>query len=566
MKLNFYISGQNISCQVPKVIVSDTIRYLEANFVFMTNPWKGLHKWAHFAVEGKDESYDILLEENKIPQSFNLALSAGKWSVWVHGDRQKDGEIEQRITTDKCFFEVEQSGELGGEVFPNFPPDAVGILDARVTYAMEVADSVRRDADEGKFNPVKGVDYWTPEDQQMFLDEVLEHVQNGVDGFSPIVEVSETENGHEVSITDKNGTKTFEVENGKEGPQGPQGKQGEQGPKGEQGVQGPEGPQGEQGAQGEKGEPGERGPQGVQGERGPEGPQGIQGIQGETGPAGKDGENGENGKSAYQYAVDGGYTGTETDFAKKLAEDSGNVFFVRLDITDDEYSAVADKTIAETIEAYNAGKEILAKIFYFGREFAVASVLKFANNAFDFEANGIVTSSDFTHSSVKNIWIEFWSDDTERNTNLCYVTNLSFDESRQITRTREICAGISVSGQTNVAVPNFTLAENNTFDEVRVQIDGVYYDCIPEYGTDSDGSRFFKIGNNTKFSKNEPFGITGFFGGNSSTITFAKNKTCVISAWGLEAEYIGGDILTSPNGTKYKIKVSDGGELSATAI
>ena len=38
-----------------------------------------------------------------------------------------------------------------------------------------------------------------------------------------------------------------------------------------------------------------------------------------VGPAGSDGQDGADGKSAYQYAKDGGYTGTEAEFAAKLA-------------------------------------------------------------------------------------------------------------------------------------------------------------------------------------------------------------------------------------------------------
>jgi len=41
-------------------------------------------------------------------------------------------------------------------------------------------------------------------------------------------------------------------------------------------------------------------------------------AQGEDGAAGKDGTNGTNGKSAYQYAVDGGYSGSETEFSEIL--------------------------------------------------------------------------------------------------------------------------------------------------------------------------------------------------------------------------------------------------------
>lgn len=59
---------------------------------------------------------------------------------------------------------------------------------------------------------------------------------------------------------------------------------------------------------GADGVPGEQGPKGETGAAGPEGPQG------ETGPAGADG------KSAYQYAQDGGYTGTEEGFVQRLLQ------------------------------------------------------------------------------------------------------------------------------------------------------------------------------------------------------------------------------------------------------
>ena len=52
---------------------------------------------------------------------------------------------------------------------------------------------------------------------------------------------------------------------------------------------------------------------------GPTGPVGEKGDMGPAGPAGSDGQDGADGKSAYQYAVDGGYTGTEEAFAAKLA-------------------------------------------------------------------------------------------------------------------------------------------------------------------------------------------------------------------------------------------------------
>ena len=97
---------------------------------------------------------------------------------------------------------------------------------------------------------------------------------------------------------------------GPQGPQGPKGETGATGPQGPKGDTGSAGPQGIQGPQGEKGDTGSTGPQGPKGDTGATGPQGPKGDTGATGAAGK---------TAYEYAQDGGYTGTESEFAEKLA-------------------------------------------------------------------------------------------------------------------------------------------------------------------------------------------------------------------------------------------------------
>lgn len=89
---------------------------------------------------------------------------------------------------------------------------------------------------------------------------------------------------------------------------------GETGPQGEQG---PQGPAGADGAQGPQGVPGIEGPQGIQGERGP---QGLQGPQGEQGPSGQDGAPG---KSAYEIAVEDGFTGNIQEWLESLKGESG---------------------------------------------------------------------------------------------------------------------------------------------------------------------------------------------------------------------------------------------------
>jgi hypothetical protein len=67
----------------------------------------------------------------------------------------------------------------------------------------------------------------------------------------------------------------------------------------------------------------------LKGDKGDPGDQGPKGDKGDTGAPGSKGDPGQDGKSAYQYAQDGGYTGTEEEFAQKLAEEISSVQIVR---------------------------------------------------------------------------------------------------------------------------------------------------------------------------------------------------------------------------------------------
>ena len=158
---------------------------------------------------------------------------------------------------------------------------------------------------------------------------------------------------------------------------------GDTGPQGIQGVQGPQGERGPAGADGAAG------PQGLKGDTGDTGPQGPTGATGAQGPAGADG------KSAYAYAVEGGFTGTEAEFAAKLAQEkfanpnalaftgavtgsydgsealtveipSGGDDYITLNVRPDDSKVVlnelqmpviADKTVDEVMTEVNAGKK-----------------------------------------------------------------------------------------------------------------------------------------------------------------------------------------------------------------
>lgn len=113
-----------------------------------------------------------------------------------------------------------------------------------------------------------------------------------------------------------------------------------------QGPQGPQGIQGVQGPQGEKGETGDTGPQGIQGEQGPTGATGPQGIQGVQGIPGADG------KSAYEAALEAGYTGTEYAFNNALSQVQDTITAVNEAIT--EANSYTDTKKTEAVSEANS--------------------------------------------------------------------------------------------------------------------------------------------------------------------------------------------------------------------
>ena len=104
---------------------------------------------------------------------------------------------------------------------------------------------------------------------------------------------------------------------------------GDKGDRGEKGETGPAGPKGATGEKGERGPVGPAGPKGETGEKGeigpagPAGPKGERGEKGEQGPAGREGKIGVDGKSAYEIAVEHGFSGTETEWLQSLIGPQG---------------------------------------------------------------------------------------------------------------------------------------------------------------------------------------------------------------------------------------------------
>lgn len=235
--------------------------------------WDGLERTATFR-GGQDSRSQILNDNDQCVIPWEVLQNPNR-TLYVGVQGTRDGTTV--LPTIWASLGTIKEGATLGEDAQEPTPGVYEQLTGMVQNAIDTAQSVRDDANEGKFNGAPG-----------------EPGSNGQDGFSPIATVYQTADGATITITDKAGTTTATVKNGEPGPQGnpgPRGEPGPQGPKGDQGEQGPAGPQGLQGMQGEPGPQGPTGPQGPkgdQGEQGPQGEQGKQGEQGPQGPAGKD--------------------------------------------------------------------------------------------------------------------------------------------------------------------------------------------------------------------------------------------------------------------------------------
>lgn len=162
----------------------------------------------------------------KSPKPADYVYTPEELKTWEELKRQI-GDLEELKTEVKddlvnAINEVLMFGENGGNAVPGEPgAPGVGIsrIEQTTTSTADKGENVititLTNGEQYTFSVFngskgsKGEDGYTPQKGKDYFD--------GDNGFSPIVEISETANGHIVKITDANGVKSFEVENGEPG-------------------------------------------------------------------------------------------------------------------------------------------------------------------------------------------------------------------------------------------------------------------------------------------------------------------------------------------------------------
>lgn len=277
--LDFYITGQNLKFYSP-VIAADSLKYLTAQFHFIGDEWNGYTRWAHF--RKGTTVYDIELDENDaITEDDALNLTTGEWDIYLTGTKDS-----ARLTTVVVVVTVKQSGIVDAPLHV-IPQSAAEQIDAKAAQALLTAQAIKAMADAGKFNGKDG--------------KGLE-IQGFYESFDALnAAVTEPKAGEAYGIGESepydiyiwDATNAEWVNNGQI-----------------------------RGAKGDKGEPGvtyiphvdANGNLSWTNDAGVDNPA----TQNIRGPAGAAGAKGDAGKSAYDAAVEAGYTGTEATFYAAL--------------------------------------------------------------------------------------------------------------------------------------------------------------------------------------------------------------------------------------------------------
>lgn len=145
------VRHQNLTVLNTK-IVADSKNYLELQVSFTTDKlWNSdkITKTATFT-QG-DKVFTGTLIDNKLTRDQGLNLTAGKWVLSILGTEEVDGEIVTRITTVPQVITVSPSGLEHEGPTPNDITHQE--IDAIARKAVEIAQSVRNDANAGSFTP-----------------------------------------------------------------------------------------------------------------------------------------------------------------------------------------------------------------------------------------------------------------------------------------------------------------------------------------------------------------------------------------------------------------------------
>lgn len=165
MRLDFTLDRQVITRIDSNCVVAGSKGYVTAHFTDVSGDWVE-------PVTAIFGAYTVLLEGMECAVPWEVLADPGAFEVSAFC-----GDLH---TANTARVDVEATGYKKGETPGDPTPDVYAVLVEKARRAEEIAQSVRDDADAGHFDgedgktPVRGVDYWTPEDRKPIEDAMLD--------------------------------------------------------------------------------------------------------------------------------------------------------------------------------------------------------------------------------------------------------------------------------------------------------------------------------------------------------------------------------------------------------
>lgn len=222
----FLIQNQKIECLERETIASDQIAFVTLHFLF-GGAWKELHKVVQFTQ--CCETFHLVLGTDGTSCLLPSELHAGPVKMSVFGYAPNNTEA-LRATTVPVTLQIKPSGFLSDGSTPVPPtPDLYAQLLQKLDEKAASLENGKDGASAYELAVQSGFigteEQWLASLQGEKGDtgeqgppgEKGEKGDAGADGFSPTVTVEQTETGATITVTDKNGTTSAEIKNGKDG-------------------------------------------------------------------------------------------------------------------------------------------------------------------------------------------------------------------------------------------------------------------------------------------------------------------------------------------------------------
>lgn len=187
----------------------------EVNFDFAEEYTDNLVKVALFS--NAENTYKVIIANNKCDIPTEILQKKSTFVLGVYAYETQNDELILRYSPSPITLFVSAGSYIPDEETENSEPitpseleqyqqalqDGLSEVSGTITSMTNLIDEVQTKLDNGEFNGADGRD--------------------GEDGFSPIITETQTSTGYNISITDKTGTNTISLVNGKDGEDGSDG-------------------------------------------------------------------------------------------------------------------------------------------------------------------------------------------------------------------------------------------------------------------------------------------------------------------------------------------------------